>query len=270
MPAYGAPRATSVPRFSHAILIVFENRSASAILGNPRAPELNTLARRYVRLANYDAVAHPSLPNYMALISGTTTGFRNDCVECVTSAPTIADALTDRRMTWKAYVEGVQRHRFARVVHRDVKVRIPFLYANEVIKHHSQLDRLVPMTQFASDLANAELPTFSLVVPNLCHDMHNCSIATGDTWLRRFLQPLLPRLGRRDVVFVVFDEGYRRDHRGGGGRVFALAAGPLAKRGEVSRGRYNHYSLLRTLEASWHLPRLGRSATARPITGIWR
>jgi phosphatidylinositol-3-phosphatase len=258
------------PRFAHVVVVVFENRSAPQILGNPNAPVLNRLARRYALLSNYYAVAHPSLPNYIALISGTTRGFSHDCVECLTRAPTLADTLRAAHMTWKTYVEGVRRERFASISSTTVKARIPFLYAGDVIAHDAQLDRIVPLAQFGRDLRARRLPSYSLVVPSLCHDMHNCSVGRGDRWFGGFVRPLLARLGPRDVLFVVFDEGRRRDRRGGGGRVLAIAAGPLVRRGVVSRRGLDHYSLLRTIEDAWHLPLLGRSAAAAAITGIWR
>ena len=108
-----APRASAPPRFAHAMVVVLENKPASAIVVNPAAPVFNRLARRYALLANYYAVAHPSLPNYLALISGTTGGLRRDCLDCSLAAPTIAQTLDAAGATWKTYVEGVSRQGFA-------------------------------------------------------------------------------------------------------------------------------------------------------------
>ena len=113
------------------------------------------------------------------------------------------------------------------------------------------------------------LPAFSLVVPDLCHDMHDCAVATGDRWLTSFLKPLLgsPGLGN-GVVFVVFDEG--TSNAGGGGHVPALVLGSPVRPGARVSAPLDHYSVLRTIEESWHLALLGDSASAAPITGIWR
>jgi hypothetical protein len=99
--------------------------------------------------------------------------------------------------------------------------------------------------------------------------MHDCSVATGDAWLKANVVPLLssPQL-RGGVVFVVFDEG--TSGAGGGGRVDALALGPTVRPGSVFTRTTNHYGLLRTIEDAWHLPRLGLSAKATPIGGIWK
>jgi hypothetical protein len=125
------------------------------------------------------------------------------------------------------------------------------------------------MRQLSTDLAAGRLPDFSLIVPDLCHDMHDCSVGEGDAWLFRFLPPLLrsPRLAR-SVVFVVFDEPRRSQP--GTDLVPALALGDTVKPGSEYSRRTSHYGLLRTVEDAWGLPRLGQSKTAAPITGIWK
>ena len=127
----------------------------------------------------------------------------------------------------------------------------------------------MPLVQLRRDLAAERLPDFALVIPNLCHDMHDCPVASGDQWLRRTIVPLLrePQLAG-SVVFVVFDEG--ATDKGGGGRVVALALGPLVRPGSDYDRPTTHFGLLRTLEDAWGLPRLGHSARAQPITGIWK
>ena len=92
--------------------------------------------------------------------------------------------------------------------------------------------------------------------------MHDCSVRTGDRWLARTVPPLLSL--PNTVVFVTFDEGADRNH------VPALALGTAVRPASRVTGRTGHYSLLRTTEDAWGLPPLGRSADARPITGIWR
>jgi phosphatidylinositol-3-phosphatase len=258
------------PRFRHVILIVFENRRAVQVLDNPAAVTFRGLAERYATLERYDAVAHPSLPDYLALISGSTYGLRSDCTRCVIRGRSLADTLSARSLTWKAYVERMPPA-LARVRQRAVKARIPFLYFRDVLASSRRMRSIVPLAAFERDFRTRRLPSFSLVIPELCHDMHSCSVRSGDRWLRGFLRPLLRRNAlRRSAVFVVFDEARRRDARGGGGRVAAIVAGPLVRRDSVSEAPLTHYSLLRTIEDAWNLPRLGRSASARAITGIWR
>jgi phosphatidylinositol-3-phosphatase len=259
--------ARVVPRFGHAIVVVFENHSARRILDRASSPFL-WLARHNALLAQYDAVAHPSLPNYLALISGWTYGVHHDCTSCSFAGPSLATTLAQRGLSWRMYVEHLPLYlsQGAHITGPE-KARLPFLYFRDA----NALEWTKPLSAFFLDLRLHQLPSFSLVIPDLCHDMHSCSIAKGDVWMHSFLRALLrPGDLARTAVFVVFDEGKWIDKRGGGGRVAAIVAGPLVRPHSVSNEPLDHYSLLRTIEDSWGLPALGRSAWARPITGIWR
>ena len=257
-----------MPAFERVVVIVFENKAPAAVLGNSAAPTFNALASHNAVLSRYSSITHPSLPNYLALVSGSTHGIRSDCSSCLVSGPSLADTLERAHRSWKAYAEGLPRPGFTGCcAPRYAKRHVPFLYFRRVVTRPARLRRVVPLRQISTDLESGRLPDFSLVVPNLCHDMHDCAVGAGDTWLGRFLPPLLrnPQL-ENGVVFLVFDEGPPVQ----GTLVPALAVGPLVRRGSVFAGRTSHYGLLRTIEDAWGLPRLGRSARATPITGIWR
>jgi hypothetical protein len=231
------------------VVIVFENKDPSQ-LDARSAPTFASLGKRYARLTHYTAVSHPSLPNYLALVSGSTHGIHNDCTTCSFPGPTLGDQLTRAGRTWAAYAEGYPSSpRFA-------KKHLPFLYFPRGADH------VFPLTNFKP----AALPQFSLVVPDLCNDMHDCPVATGDAWLKRFVPPLLGV--PKTVVFVIFDEGGTTE--GGGGRVVALALGTAVRPGAVFARATNHYGLLRTIEDAWGLPLLGRAKSATSIQGIWR
>jgi len=173
-------------------------------------------------------------------------------------------------LSWKTYAEGLPRPGFTGPsAGLYAKRHVPFLYFADIARNRGRRERVVPLGELSRDLAAGRLPDFALVVPNLCHDMHDCPVATGDQWLRNTIVPLLrePQLAG-SVVFVVFDEGATDE--GGGGRVAALALGPLVRPGSHDDRATNHYGLLRTLEDAWGLPPLGDSARAKPITGIWQ
>ncbi len=269
-PPKHAPASVRVPDFTHVVLVVFENHEASAIVGSPDAPTFNALGRRYATLTRYYAVAHPSLPNYLALVSGSTHGITSDCTDCAVGTRSLADTLTAAGKTWRAYAEGLPRSGFTGgSAGSYAKKHDPFLYFAAVAGSRAGRDRVVPFSRLARDLAARRLPDFSLIVPNLCDDMHDCSVATGDAWLEEHIVPLLHSPELRDgVVFVVFDEG--TSDAGGGGHVDALALGPTVRAGSTFSRTTNHYGLLRTIEDAWGLPRLGLSRKATPIGGIWK
>jgi phosphatidylinositol-3-phosphatase len=262
-----ATAVTPAPAFEHVVVIVFENKESTSILGNRVAPTFNHYARRYANLTRYFGVTHPSLPNYLALVSGSTHGITSDCTSCVASGKSLADTIEESGRTWKTYAEGLPSAGFlGPSSRRYAKKHDPFAYFPDVSADPRRRARIVPLTRLAVDLSAGTLPDFSLVVPDLCHSMHDCPVGVGDAWLRRIAPPLLSL--PNSVVFVVFDEGGSSIR--GGGHTVALALGTAIRRHTRFTRVTNHYGLLRTIEQAWGLPLLGRSAGATPVTGIWR
>jgi hypothetical protein len=164
-----------VPRVAHVVIVVFENHERGDILGTASAPTFNRLAADYAQATDAQAVAHPSLPNYLALVSGSTHGVTSDCTDCMQAGPTIASQLAAKHRSALTYAEGYpSSSRFA-------KKHVPFLYFPQSVSHVVGIDRFDAR----------HLPAYAMVVPDLCHDMHDCSVAEGDRWLKRFIGPLL-------------------------------------------------------------------------------
>jgi hypothetical protein len=259
--------APAVPPFDHVVIVVFENKERGTVLGSKSAPTFNAYAKRYADITRYYAVRHPSLPNYLALISGSTQGVTVTCTTCSFPGQTLADTLEASGRTWKVYAEGLPSTGYLGAASGlYVKRHNPFAYFDNVASSPERRARIVPLTQLQPDLAAGALPQYSFVVPDMCNSMHDCPVRVGDAWLRRTVSPLL-RLPRT-VVFVLFDEGASRVR--GGGHVAALAVGTAVRPRSRFRGLTGHYGVLRTVEDAWRLPRLGRSSRVGPITGIWR
>jgi len=253
-----------VPAFGHVVVVVLENKDRADVLGNADAPAFNAFAKGGAVLSGYRGVTHPSLPNYLALVSGSTHGIASDCTSCTVAGRSLADTLEARGLSWKAYAEGLPGPGWTGAWSgRYAKKHEPFVYFRSVLASPARLRRVVPLTQLARDLAARRLPAFALVTPDLCHDMHDCSVRVGDAWLKRFLLPLLKL--PRTAVFVVFDESDSSDPG-----VPALALGTLVRPHSRFRAAMSHYDLLRTIEDGLGLPRLGSSARAAPVTAIWR
>ena len=78
--AAGAAPAFAADQPDHIFFIMMENHATSQIIGNTAdAPFINQLAHRYSVATNYHGVTHPSLPNYLAAISGDFQGIFDDC-----------------------------------------------------------------------------------------------------------------------------------------------------------------------------------------------
>lgn len=248
--AQGAAPKPAVPKLDHVVVVVFENQERGSVLGSGQAPTFDRLASTYAQATNYRAVAHPSLPNYLALVSGSTHGVTNDCEDCPQAGPTIGSRLSAKGRTWQAYAEGYPSGQ------SYAKKHVPFLYFPGGAAHVRPLSAFDPR----------RLPAFSFVSPDLCHDMHDCPVATGDAWLARFVKPLLSV--KRTAVFIVFDEG--TSNLGGGGSVALIAAGTAVKLHARTAQPATHYSLLRTIGDALGVAPVGAAARARPLTGIWR
>jgi hypothetical protein len=260
---------SGVPSLAHVVVVVLENKEAGSVTGKGDAPAIAALTRAGAALTDYHGVSHPSLPNYLALVSGSTHGITSDCSTCTVGGPSLATSLDRAGKTWKTYAEGLPSPGWTGVsAGLYAKRHDPFLYFRTIPRSEVRRN-VVPLSQLSRDVAANRLPDFALVVPNLCHDMHDCSVADGDSWLGGFLPPLLrsPAL-KGGAVFVVFDEG--DTSLGGGGHVAAFAVGPAVRPGTTDAAPLDHYSLLRTVEDALSVPPLGRSAQATPIAGIWR
>jgi phosphatidylinositol-3-phosphatase len=245
------------------VVVVEENHAFDQIIGSPRAPFLNQLAGQGVLLTNYQAVTHPSLPNYLAMISGDTHGVSSDCTTCTVTGPNLASQLQTAGISWKAYMQDLPAP--CSDVARSgayAKKHDPFMYFDGIRRSPQQCDKVVPSSQLATDLAAGRLPRFAFVVPDLDHDMHDGPVSVADAWLRDLHGQLVAsRNWQPDTRLVVtFDEG-----SGGSSRVVTIIAGPRV-RPRHDDTAYSHYSLLRSIETLFRLPHLGHAADPSTAT----
>lgn len=250
----GPARAGTI---DHVVIIVMENKAASRILGADDAPYLNSLAKDHALAANYHAITRPSLPNYIALTSGSTAGITSNCepkaVSCQADVRTIADEITTSGREWRMYAEGMPGPCLAGDSGRYSVKHNPFMYYPSVTEDRALCaDHVVPLSWLDEDLKSARsLPDYVFITPDMCSGTHDCPVRTGDDWLSRQVPKILasPAFTTKNSLLVVtFDEGSR-----GSNRVAAVFAGPAARKGYISNTRYTHYSLLRTIEDAWGL-----------------
>jgi phosphatidylinositol-3-phosphatase len=258
---------------AHLIVVVEENRSFEEIIGSPAAPFLNHLAAHGILLTRSYAVTHPSLPNYVALLSGRTP-IRRDCRACTFAGPTLVDQLEARHISWAAYFQGLPRPcSVVAGAGAYTEAVDPFMHAARIRDHPSRCDRVLPFSRFPADLAAGRLPTVAFVMPDLHHEMHSGPTRVADAWLQRLVGELRASpVWRQDTRLVVtFDESTRHDVRsccdrlGRGGHIATIVAGPWVPRGR-DRNPYTHYSLLRSIEAAYGLPFLGHAGDPATAT----
>jgi phosphatidylinositol-3-phosphatase len=262
----GGLAAGRARRPAHLIVVMEENHAFEQIIGSAAAPFLNHLATQGTLLTDDHAISHPSLPNYVALLSGHTP-IESDCHSCTFAGPTLVDQLEAHHLSWAAYLQGLPRpcSTVARAGAYTEAVD-PFMHAADIRHHRSRCDRVLPFGRFHPDLAAGRLPAVVFVMPDLHHEMHSGPVRVADAWLHRFVGQLQasPVWGQDTRLVVTFDESTRSDVRtccdglARGGRIPTIVAGPRIPQGRDATP-YSHYSLLRSIEAAFGLRFLGHA-----------
>jgi hypothetical protein len=265
--ALPAPAAVRQVATSRVVVVVMENKEAGDVLGNPAAPYLNRLVRHGGLATRSYAVGHPSLPDYLALTSGSTHGITSDCTSCHVRGRSIVDQLEAAGLRWRAYMEDVPRPCFdGAEAGGYAKKHDPFMYYDAVARKRSRCREVVPFRRLSQDLRRGALPTYAFVSPNLCHDTHDCGVADGDRFLSHLVPALVRSVGPHGYVVLTWDEGSSDAGCCGGsrgGHVATVVAGPDVRGGARSSGPVDHYGVLATIEDSLGLPRLGAATDSR-------
>jgi phosphatidylinositol-3-phosphatase len=247
------PAAVGATPSAHVFVIVMENQSPAEALSTSYVA---SLAQQYAVLTNYHAVAHPSLPNYLAITSGSTWGIRDDGFHPL-PAGGLGAQLTSAGVSWRAYMEDMTRTCRSDTGAYAVK-HDPFAYYGD-----SCPPNIVTFDQLSSDLASGP-PAFSWIGPDLCHDTHDCPLSTGDAWLSFIVPQILasPAWKQNGILFITWDED---DNSSNANAVSTLVIAPHLK-AHSSATYYDHYSLLATIEDLLHVGRLGRASGAAAIS----
>jgi len=249
-----------LPQIGHVFLLVEENHSYSAVIGNSAMPYLNSLAKAYSLAKNYYADTHPSVGNYFMLTTGEIVT-NDDGYNATVSADNLVRELIAAGKTWKSYAESlpsvgyVGGDKYPYLEHHN-----PFSYFSDVRNSSTQTLNLVPFSQFATDLANNQLPDFAFMVPNAEHDAHDCpdgtqncndivKLSTADSWMQINISPLIASAAfhRDGLLIITFDESFDTDTHHGGGQVPLILISSKAKAFFQSTVFYQHESTLRTL-----------------------
>jgi phosphatidylinositol-3-phosphatase len=246
-------RGSAAPVWHHVVWLWLENRAYGEIVGAPEAPYLNELARRCGLATDYQAVAHPSLPNYIAATSGSTHGVADDAGPSAhpidgpslfeqARGVSLLESMPGSCRTSDAYPYAVSHN--------------PEPYYTRIANTCLERDR--PYT------GSTGSAPFTLVVPNLCSDMHSCSTRTGDLWLKRFIATFTARApwtSGDTALFVTFDEADSSSSN----RVATIVVAPSVRPGTRVSTPFDHYSLLLTTEEMLGHRCLGHACSARSM-----
>jgi acid phosphatase len=298
--------------FDYVVIIIMENHSLCSVVGNITigckastiAPYETNLAQNYTLATHYTALAHPSLPNYIGLIGGSTFGItkncspiNNTCSSTQSCCPipatnlTIVDRLEQAGLTWKAYAEDYPIPSGC----SSKTNQLPFNYFLDINNSMTRCSRLVKANSVGAgtNLGNPDLflkdlgstftaSNFMWLSPTSCDQWHHLCSA-GPSQGDNYLSSVVPRIlssavftMQRAALFIVEDEGTNTSPGAGtcpigsGDCVYAMWAGPQVKRGYMCGASYSHYSFLSTLESNWGLDNLtSNDGSARPMNELF-
>ena len=280
------PRKAEVPTIpanlgvKRVLLIILENGDPSAAESGHDMKFLPFLAKSGTELKQYYAVAHPSQPNYIALISGRIDDVKHGDDMVVLNRPHLGQALGGDR--WKVYAEDYPA--FPDACNLDQKAldplgyarrHVPFLSFCDVIVSdcHQIVNETARLKTLKADIEHNTFPDFALLIPNLHHDGHFPSdMGDADEWLQANLKPLLTNnaaFTKDLLVILTFDED---DHTDAShpNRVFTVLWGDHVLHRTDDNDVYDHYDLLATIEAVLNVTSPPLPPGSRPIGGIWK
>jgi len=241
-------------------LLVFVEENHSLRQMRAQMPYTFRLARRFGYATRYSALTHPSLPNYIAMASGRTYGIRDDAnpsAHRLRGQSVFGQALRHgKRAT--VYAEGMPRRCALKNAGPYLVRHNPWTYfagERRACRRHD-----VPMRRFGRDVRTGSLPNVGMVIPDACHDGHDCSLGRADRWFKGHVRQVFRgrdwRSGHLAVVLTA-DEDDRLHHN----RVLTVVIHP-SQHSRVVRHRLNHYSLTGLFSDVLNARHLRRARTA--------
>jgi phospholipase C len=251
--------AAALPTYDHIVVVIEENHSNTQIIGNASAPYITSLANGGANFTQSFAVTHPSEPNYLALFSGSTQGLTDDSCPHTYSAENLGHQLAAAGSTFTGYSESMPSDGYTGCTSGTyARKHNPWVNFTNVPASAN-----LRFSRFPADYTT--LPKVSIVVPNLCNDMHDCSVKTGDTWLKNNLGAYATWAKTHNSLLVLtFDE----DDRSAGNRIPTVFYGAHVATGSYSEN-VTHYRVLRTLESLTGVGCVANSCSTTAITDVW-
>ncbi len=272
----GSPESRSTPPLTagHVWWIILENHEYGSIIGSQQAPYFNALAGQYGLATDYYGTSHPSEPNYIALVAGSTLGVASDGVYQL-RAPSIFSELAAAGRTWRVYAQDDQPGCFTGTTAGGGAdgPGAPGIYARK----HNPAISFVSVAGSQAECRNIEplrdfepaAGAFEMIVPNLTNDMHDGSVAQGDAFLRSFVPTIIagPAFEGGGVLFITFDEGSSNAglHGDAGGHVATLIIASDVPPGYRDRAYLDHWALLHTTQELLGLPCLASTCQSSLI-----
>lgn len=249
-PSSTVGQAGAAPGVDKLLVVVAENRSAEDVAAH--MPFLMSQSRAYGSATTYYAITHPSLPNYLVLAGGSMFGVEDDEDPATHQlpGPSVFGQLIANGYTAKTYAEAMPSNCALRNDDTYAVRHNPWTYFSDPDERAACRKFNVPAGSpntgpLATDITSGNLPTFGLLIPDDCHNGHDCPTATTDGWLRSWLPAIKNGPDFRSghlAVIITWDE----DDNNAGNRVAVVAIHPALKGLKVTT-RLDHYALSNTV-----------------------
>ena len=261
-----------VPTFSHIVVVIGENTSVNDVYNNSNAPYINGLATDGAKFTNSFALFHPSQPNYIGLYSGDSQGITNDnLITTVFTTKNLGRSLIDAQKTYVTYSEGLPSVGYnGKTSGKYARKHNPAANWMGTGVNQIPVTTNQPFTAFPTNFN--DLPSVSMVVPDLCSDGHdlcapiNNSVKQYDTWVKTNLDAYKQWcINNNSLLIVTYDE----DDNTAVNKIASVFYGAHVVPGVYAQ-TVNHYSILRTIEDAFQLTtHAGAAATTNPIDFCW-
>jgi acid phosphatase len=226
------------------LVFVVENKSYTQMKNN--APRIWAMARKYGYATTFRAIVHPSMPNYFVMASGSTHGVKANGYPSRVKlrSPSVFGNTIKAGGTAKIWADSMgPENCLGRDRGKYVPRHVPWnYYVNErdLCKQH-----VVDASQFEPDVAAGNLANVGMVIPDNCHNAHDCSIKTADDWIIDRVELAMTgpdwKSGRL-LMIVTADE----DDHNEGNKILTVLIHPSLQ-GTVVRKPLTLYSLHRLL-----------------------
>ena len=219
--------AQPLEAFDHAFVIVMENHGTNTIIGDPSMPYVTHLAHTYGYDNNYFGVTHPSMPNYIAMTSGSNYYSHSDNSAQTFSHANLFTEMDAANLSWKGYMGGLPYAGYTGTQYPQnsknplyVNKHDPMVLYPQIKKSSSLMQNVVPMKQIYSDLSSGNVPNLSFIVPDVCDDMHgmggsDCSYGNethlrklGNATIKKLVTAIMssPAWTGNSAIFITWDE----------------------------------------------------------------
>jgi hypothetical protein len=292
-PIIGAFTAASVASAApaHVVIVIMENHAFNEIIGSANAPYINnTLAADGAVLTNSHAIEHPSQPNYLDLFSGANQGVHDDAVPAIIpfSTPNLGALLLAKGLTFTTYSEDLPSVGFNGASATTVPGKNQYVRKHNPAANWQAVDAPAnnhlppelnqPFSAFpTTDVGFSSMPAVSIVVPNEQDDMHDGTVAMGDTWLSNNIESYRKwAANNNSILIVTFDE----DDSSMANQIATIFNGQNIRPGNYAEASIesvpllgvNHFNILRTIENLYGLGTCNASSdgASQPIVDLIR